>query len=110
MAAVASGSVIAVASPHLLDELAEVVVRPRFRRWFEPRDAVDFLDRLAAIVEKYPDPLDPPPSKVRDPADDYLVALAKLANAYLVTGDADLLDCADDVRTISVTDFLRLLV
>lgn len=49
---------------------------------------------MRGIATVFPDPESPPPV-VRDPADDYLVALAGAAGAdAIVTGDRDLLDHA----------------
>ena len=89
--AVAEGSVSAVVTEHLLDELAGVLMRPRFRRWFSVADASAFVEALRG----YGDLRDAPGHSsraVRDPDDDYLVALAEAAGAVLVTGDDDLLD------------------
>jgi hypothetical protein len=53
---------------------------------------LDGLLRALAVI--LPDPTDPP-SVVRDPRDDYLVALALAASVEaIVTGDKDLLDHA----------------
>lgn len=47
---------------------------------------------VRGIATVFPDPQSPPPV-VRDPADDYLVALSRAADAdAIVTGDRDLLD------------------
>jgi len=47
---------------------------------------------VRGIATVFPDPESPPPV-VRDPADDYLVALARTADAdAIVTGDRDLLN------------------
>ena len=79
-----------VVSPWLLDELTSTLLRPKFGRWVSENDAVAFVEvvRLAAIVA-------PDPSEVqaisRDPNDDYLIALARAADAHvLVPGDRDL--------------------
>lgn len=52
---------------------------------------------LSAHADVRPDPT-APPRRVRDPDDDYLVALTEAADATLVTGDADLLDAASAPR------------
>jgi putative PIN family toxin of toxin-antitoxin system len=84
-----------VASPALLDELRDVLARPRFRRWVSTATAAEFVDGLAqdALI------LDDPPAQPGlspDPDDDYLIALARAAGAdYLVSGDRHLLDLAD---------------
>ena len=84
-----------VASPALLDELRDVLTRPRFRRWVSTAIAAEFVDGLAqdALI------LDDPPAQSGlspDPDDDYLIALTRAARAdYLVSGDRHLLDLAD---------------
>jgi uncharacterized protein len=90
-----------VGSPLLLSELSDVVSLPRFRRWVSLSVAGDFIAGLedAALV------LDDPPSQpglTPDPDDDYLVALARDANAdFLVSGDAPhrLVDAVPPVLT-----------
>jgi predicted nucleic acid-binding protein len=47
---------------------------------------------LAALAVHAPDPIDPP-RLLRDPSDDYLVALARATSTEaIVTGDHDLLE------------------
>jgi putative PIN family toxin of toxin-antitoxin system len=76
----------------LIAELRRVLLRPRFRRWFDETSAqqlVARLERQATIRD------DPPPVKgaTRDPKDDYLIALARSAKAdAIVSGDGDLHD------------------
>lgn len=74
--AVTTGTLIAVVSQHLLDELTAVLIRPKFRRWVSVADAVAFVETLGGYADRYPDPGTPAP-RVRDPDDDYLVALAE---------------------------------
>jgi putative PIN family toxin of toxin-antitoxin system len=89
-----------VASPVLLGELSDVVSRPRFRRWVSLSVAGDFIAGLedAALI------LDDPPSQpglTADPDDDYLVALARDANAdFLVSGDRHLTGLVDAVPSV----------
>jgi len=94
--AVAEGRVSAVLTEHLLDELAGVLLRPRFRRWFTVADAAAFVEALRSHGDVRDSP-GPPSQAVRDPDDDYLVALAEAADAVIVTGDDDLLG-ADLIR------------
>lgn len=89
--AVVSDQVVVVVSQQLLDELAAVLVRPKFRRWVSLAQVVAFVETLGGKAEHCPDPT-PVAGRVRDPGDDYLVALAEGAGAVIVTGDADLLD------------------
>jgi putative PIN family toxin of toxin-antitoxin system len=80
-----------VASPLLLDELADVLTRPKFRRYLSIEDARRFVDAvraLAVIVDDPPEEADP---ITDDPDDDFLVLLAEVAGADgLVSGDPDL--------------------
>jgi putative PIN family toxin of toxin-antitoxin system len=79
-----------IASPRLIAELRGVVLRPRFRRWFDETSAWQLVARIErhATVRA-----DPPQLKgtTRDPKDDYLVALAHAAEVnVIVSGDGDL--------------------
>ncbi len=70
-----------VASPLLLDELADVLTRPKFRRYLSIEDARRFVDAvraLAVIVDDPPEETDP---ITDDPDDDFLVLLAEVAGA-----------------------------
>lgn len=84
-----------IVSPELLGELSEVLARERFRRWFTADEADAFVEvlRSVAIV------VDDPPAVTGltpDPDDDYLVALARSADAdYLVSGDRHLTQLSD---------------
>lgn len=77
-----------IVSAELLGELSDVLAHDRFRRWFSAEEEDAFLAalQLAATV------IDDPPAVVGvtpDPDDDYLVALARAAEAdYLVPGQA----------------------
>ncbi len=90
VAAVRDGRLSAVASSRLLIEVHEVLRRDRFRQYLSREEADEYvveLERLCRIVD---DP-DPVPEVVRDPDDDYLVALAsQAATSAIVSGDLDL--------------------
>lgn len=98
--AVTTGEIVAVVTQHLLDELTAVLIRPKFRRWLSVADAVAFVETLGGYADLYPDS-GIPARRVRDPDDDYLVALAEAAAAVIVTGDADLLDA--DLKPPAIT-------
>ena len=84
-----------IVSPSVLDELADVLARPKFRRFITTATAVAFIDGLAADAIIVTDPPDPP-SVSPDPDDNYLIALARATRAdYLVSGDRHLLDLTD---------------
>lgn len=78
-----------VVSPHLLEELRDVLSRPKLATRLDSGVVGEILRLLpeAAITVR-----DGPPVAVcRDPDDDYLVALALATGSLLVSGDNDLL-------------------
>lgn len=99
-----------IASPALIDELRDVLARPRFRRWVSIATATEFVDGLAEDAVVVDDPA-AQPGLTADPDDDYLIALARAAHAdYLVSGDRHLLDLADPVPPmLTPRQFLDLL-
>lgn len=81
--------------PALLDELADVLARPKLQRFITTALAVAFIDGIATDATILTDPPEPP-GVSPDPDDDYLIALARAADAdYIVSGDRDLLDLTD---------------
>lgn len=98
-----------IASPALLDELGDVLARPRFRRWVSIEVAPEFVDGLADDAVIVDDP--PAPGLSPDPDDDYLITLARATAAdYLVSGDRHLLDLPDpDPPVLTPRQFLDLL-
>jgi putative PIN family toxin of toxin-antitoxin system len=105
-----------VTSEELIEELAEVVARPRLRAYIPKRDAdklIELIYRKAIVVK----PSERPPL-CRDP-DDYPVLGSAIAGQadFIVTGDDDLKDdprlkqemMAFGVRIMSVPEFLVLL-
>ncbi len=97
-------------SPALIDELRDVLARPKFRRWISAAMVSELIDGLADDALMLDDPPEQP-AVSPDPDDDYLVALARAASAdYLVSGDRHLLDL-DDVHPPVLTPrrFLELL-
>lgn len=97
-------------SSALMAELADVMSRPRMRKWFDPEDGRN----LAAALEAVARVVEPSVtvSVCRDPNDNYLLALAESADAnYLVTRDEDLLILRDWRRTRITypAEFLKLL-
>lgn len=103
--AVMNDQIVAVVTQHLLDELTEVLLRLKFRRWVSLADAVAFTETLGGHAGLRDDP-GPAAPRTRDPDDDYLVALAEAAGAFLVTGDADLLDANLKPPAITPHDLL----
>ena len=81
-----------VTSPKLLAEVADVLGRPRLRRYLSTDEATRYVDDLAALTVRLNDPAEPHAAVCRDSRDDYLVALAQSSGAEaVVTGDLDLL-------------------
>ncbi len=79
-----------VVSDRLLDDLEAVLSRPKFRRYFDEREAADYVSVLRQWAVVAPEP-DDVPNVTPDPEDDRLVALATSAGArVLVSGDAHL--------------------
>ena len=101
-----SGRVEVVTCETQLRELADVLNRPRIRKYISEVQAETFLDLLceiALLVEPAQGP-----AICRDPKDDYLLYMAIAAQAdYLVSGDYDLLtlDYIVDTKIITYTDF-----
>ncbi len=101
-----SGQIEVVTCEAQLRELADVLNRPRIRKYIPAEQAEEFLDLLceaALLVE----PEQGPPL-CRDPKDDYLLYTAIAARAdYLVSGDNDLLSLHSMGCTtiVSFTDF-----
>lgn len=90
------GRVELVTSPALLAEVASVLARPRLRRYLSIDEAQRFAAGLAALTALAADPPRPHPEVCRDPADDYLVALARATRAdVIVSGDLDLLSLSE---------------
>ncbi len=95
LAAWTDGRFELVISPALLAELSGVLQRPKFSRWLTPSEAHGFVQTLrtgATLVN------DPParPGVTPDPGDDYLVTLARAADAdWLISGDAHLTALVD---------------
>jgi len=79
-----------VVSPKLLEELRRVLLRPKFRRYATEQEVQEYV---AHLKEEGHAELDPaiPVGATPDPKDDYLVGLARAANAHiLVSGDQHL--------------------
>jgi uncharacterized protein len=94
---------VLVVSPLLLAELGKVLSRPKFARWASDGRGDTYIAGLAARSEHQPDPAQPSSPLVRDPDDDYLVALMHATGAdVLVSLDRDLLDA--ELDGITVTD------
>lgn len=104
------GNFAYLVSPALMNELSEVVTRPKLRRHMRG-DPATLVDLVAAEAEWTPGILTLS-GVCRDPKDDSFIACAVEGNAtYLVTGDADLLDMGayQGVTMIRAVDFVNML-
>ena len=103
------GDLEVVVCPALLAEVDDVLGRPRIQKRIEPELSQRYLATLRRIADVVADP-DSVASRIRDPDDDYLVALAREHDAdFIVTGDKDLLEWPEQrppVITPSVFDDL----
>lgn len=98
---------VLVMSPLLVDELDDVLGRPKFERWSSQGRASAYIAALRARSELRPDIPSAQPIEVRDPDDHYLVALSREAEAdYLVSVDHDLLDATLDLSVVDPAVFV----
>ena len=75
----------------LQSEIMTVATRPKFVRFFAPEACERLLTFLRSRSEKHP--LSEIPQRCRDPKEDYLLELARVADAdFLITGDKDLIE------------------
>ncbi len=73
--------------------LANVLERPRLRKYFTLAQARAFVVLFRGLGESIELDLDKRVPQCRDPKDDYLLQMAEVGKAdVLVTGDKDLLD------------------
>lgn len=82
----------AVACPRLINEFRDALDNKYFLERFDPEDLAEIVANVEDAAIAYEDPTEIE-ALLRDPDDDYLVALARGADAEaIVTGDSDLLD------------------
>jgi len=108
LAAWHSGSLNVILSHYILDELHRVLPRLHHRLGWsdqEIRDFVDSLTFLADLVES----LETSDPRLRDAADQSILGTLLASNTnYLVTGDKDLLELADQYPILTPADFWQL--
>jgi putative PIN family toxin of toxin-antitoxin system len=95
-------------SDKVISELTRALSYPNMRSRVTSAEASAFVDFLEANAWRAIDP-GRPPRRSRDPGDDYLVALAAVTSAVLVSGDRDLLEMRDDLPIYSPAGFLATL-
>ena len=87
----AEGHFDLVVSPTLLDELARVLARPKFRSYATEDDVRGYVEALRRQALCVDDPAEVEAGLTPDPGDDYIVALARSADAHaIVSGDPHL--------------------
>ncbi len=99
-----------ISCKNLLDELTNVLRRPKFKKNFSNAYIETFI-QFHRLITTVIEPTDIKPV-VADPKDDYLFALCKISKAdYFVTGDKLLLTVNqyDLTRVITLADFKNML-
>jgi uncharacterized protein len=82
----------AVVCPRLIGEFRDALTNDYFQQRFDTSDLAEIVAAVEEAAINYEDPQEIE-AMLRDPDDDYLVALARYARAdMIVTGDHDLLD------------------
>lgn len=104
-----AGQIELVVSPALLDELSDVLGRPKFAHATRDGRAVDFVNALRRRGRTVSDPPATDPI-TRDPKDDYLVRLARAATpTALVSGDHHLHETdLGDINVLTPRAFIDL--
>ena len=98
-----------VASDALVAELQLAMAYPKLRTRIDAAEAQELIELLRREAQLIGDSDDPPSIRSPDPGDDYLIALAAVAQAALVSGDAHLLGLAEHLPVYSPAEFLALL-
>ena len=89
------GALDLLVSPALLSELESVLARPKFGRYFTQGEAAAFVALLRERGLELSDP-EEAKKRSRDPADDYLLALAERGAAdVLISGDRHLTELVE---------------
>ena len=95
-----------IVSPKLIEELADVLARPKLAAWASGDRAATYVAGIAALAEHQSD-AKVAPALTRDEGDNYLVALAHLADAdAIVTLDKDLLDADLEISSVRPAELL----
>jgi putative PIN family toxin of toxin-antitoxin system len=84
----------AVICPKLMNEFRDALGNKYFQERFDPDDLAEIVANVEEAGVEHEDPKEIE-ALLRDPDDDYLVALARMTGAEkIITGDGDLLDHA----------------
>lgn len=104
-----SGEFELIISDALLGELERALAYPKLRTRIEAAEAQEIIEVLRRSATMIDDPIEVPDVQSADAGDDYLVALAAVAHAAIVSGDHHLLDLADRIPVYAPAEFLALL-
>ena len=98
-----------VVSPLLLDELERALGCSKLRDRVPTNETKELLELLSRAGLATKGPQSPPDIRSPDPDDDYLIALASIARAVLVSGDKDLLGLSGQIPVCSPAGFVALI-
>lgn len=103
-----SGQARLLFSEELISEFIQVVLRPKFKKYFSEKDIYNLLDE----IQNYADFIEVNShiSSCRDEKDNFLLALCVDGNAdFLITGDEDLLVLEKFKKTIilRISDYFK---
>jgi len=98
-----------VVSPLLLDELARALGYIKLRKRVPADETKELLELLSRAGLATEDPHSSPEIHSPDPDDDYLIALASISRAVLVSGDKDLLGLSGQIPVYSPAEFLAVI-
>jgi putative PIN family toxin of toxin-antitoxin system len=98
-----------IASEALLDELGRALAYPKLRSRIGADDGAAVVRWLGQTATLVPDTEADTPVRSSDPDDDYLIALASVHRAALVSGDKHLLGLVGEIPVFSPREFLALL-
>lgn len=98
-----------IVSEELLKELQRTLGYSKIRARISAEDAAGFVALLRALADVATSPAKPPPTRSKDPKDDYLIALAANERAQLVTGDEHLLELRGTIPVLAPREALDLI-
>lgn len=90
------GTLVPVVTQLLVDEVVDVLGRPKLSKYVKPGAGAAFVEQMRRLGEWHADIVNPP-TVTRDPKDDYLVALARAAGVKAITSGDDDLHAATDL-------------
>jgi putative PIN family toxin of toxin-antitoxin system len=102
-----AGAFELVTSPLLVEELADVLGRPKLRAYVSEQEAAAFVELVRTEATLLDDPTPSGLALTSDPDDEFLVDLARAASAdVLVSGDGHVLALRGALPVMSPSEFL----